>query len=57
MLPVQVLTTLNRTDVEQEANGLYTCDRKEKIEASKVKALMEETAELFYTIQWHLVNP
>ncbi len=37
-----------RTDIEQEANGLYTFDRKEKLEAEKVKKVMDEAVQLFY---------
>ncbi|OAQ82994.1 glycoside hydrolase family 2 protein [Purpureocillium lilacinum] len=36
------------TDIEQEANGLYTFDRKEKLEAEKVKKVMDEAVQLFY---------
>ncbi|KAJ6443230.1 glycoside hydrolase family 2 protein [Purpureocillium lavendulum] len=36
------------TDIEQEANGLYTFDRKEKLDASRVKQVMEEAIQMFY---------
>jgi hypothetical protein len=29
------------TDIEQEVNGLYTPDRKEKLDSSKVRKLVE----------------
>ncbi|KAM0335151.1 hypothetical protein ACHAQA_000192 [Verticillium albo-atrum] len=35
-------------DIEQETNGLYTFDRKEKLDASRVKALIEEALKSFY---------
>ncbi|PHH89882.1 hypothetical protein CDD83_5055 [Cordyceps sp. RAO-2017] len=37
------------TDIEQEANGLYTFHRKEKLDAGKVKAVIEEALRAFYT--------
>jgi hypothetical protein len=39
---------MNRADIEQEANGLYSFDRKEKLDSTRVKALMEEAAKLYY---------
>ncbi|KFA78802.1 hypothetical protein S40288_05466 [Stachybotrys chartarum IBT 40288] len=36
------------TDIEQEANGLYSFDRKEKLDSTRVKALMEEAMQLYY---------
>ncbi|RDW64604.1 putative glycoside hydrolase family 2 protein [Coleophoma cylindrospora] len=36
------------TDVEQETNGLYSFDRKEKLSAEKVKAVVDETLKIFY---------
>ncbi|KAL4945749.1 hypothetical protein BDV06DRAFT_8771 [Aspergillus oleicola] len=36
------------TDIEQEVNGLYSYDRKEKVPADKVKALMDAAAEYYY---------
>lgn len=36
------------TDIEQEVNGLYTFDRKPKLDAGKVKAVMDEAVRLFY---------
>lgn len=35
-------------DVEQETNGLYSFDRKEKLDASRVKALMDDALAIFY---------
>ncbi|PTB67642.1 glycoside hydrolase family 2 protein [Trichoderma citrinoviride] len=37
-----------RTDIEQETNGLYTFDRREKLDSDKVKAVMQEAAQMFY---------
>lgn len=37
-----------RTDIEQEANGLYTFDRREKLDAAKVKAVIDGALKLFY---------
>ncbi|PHH60281.1 hypothetical protein CDD81_1871 [Ophiocordyceps australis] len=36
------------TDIEQEANGLYSFDRKEKLDATKVKAVIDEAVQSFY---------
>ncbi|PHH79781.1 hypothetical protein CDD80_3774 [Ophiocordyceps camponoti-rufipedis] len=36
------------TDIEQEVNGLYTFDRKPKLDAAKVKAVMDEAVGMFY---------
>ncbi|KAJ6788803.1 hypothetical protein PWT90_02806 [Aphanocladium album] len=36
------------TDIEQEANGLYTFDRKEKLDAGKVKAVIDGALMVFY---------
>lgn len=35
-------------DIEQEANGLYTFDRKEKLAAEEVKRLIDESLKMFY---------
>ncbi|PNH54233.1 hypothetical protein VD0003_g3239 [Verticillium dahliae] len=35
-------------DIEQETNGLYTFDRKDKLDAARVKALIEEALKAFY---------
>ena len=37
-----------RTDIEQEANGLYTFDRREKLDADRVKKVMDEAVQMFY---------
>lgn len=37
-----------RTDIEQEVNGLYSFDRKEKIPASEVKKLIDKAAKTYY---------
>lgn len=42
------LTIVNRTDIEQEANGLYTFDRREKLNADKVKAVIHGALKVFY---------
>lgn len=42
------LKLLTRTDIEQETNGLYTQARLEKLDAAKVKAVLEEAAQMFY---------
>jgi hypothetical protein len=42
------MLTFYSTDIEQETNGLYSFDRKEKLDAGKVKALMEEAAQIYY---------
>lgn len=39
---------MGRTDIEQEANGLYSFDRREKLDAAKVKALMDEAVQVYY---------
>ncbi|KAL4932489.1 glycoside hydrolase family 2 protein [Aspergillus undulatus] len=36
------------TDIEQEVNGLYAYDRKEKVPAAKVKALMDAARDYYY---------
>ncbi|KAF2728423.1 glycoside hydrolase [Polyplosphaeria fusca] len=36
------------TDIEQETNGLYSWDRKEKLEAAKVKAVMDSAKEKYF---------
>jgi hypothetical protein len=36
-------------DVEQEVNGLLTFDREEKLEAGKVKVLIEEAKRIYYS--------
>ncbi|KAK2069115.1 hypothetical protein P8C59_003720 [Phyllachora maydis] len=37
------------TDIEQEVNGLYSFDRKEKISAERVKAIMDKAAEVYHS--------
>jgi hypothetical protein len=36
------------TDIEQEANGLYSFDRKEKLDSTRVKALIDEAVQQYY---------
>lgn len=43
-----ILTAHGRTDIEQETNGLHTFDRREKLDCAKVRAVMEEAAQMFY---------
>ncbi|KAK2758237.1 hypothetical protein FQN54_004081 [Arachnomyces sp. PD_36] len=35
-------------DIEQEVNGLYSYDRREKVPADKVKAIMDEAMDYYY---------
>jgi hypothetical protein len=35
------------TDIEQEVNGLYTLDRKEKLDAAEVKKIVQSVREMF----------
>ncbi|GAB7360619.1 hypothetical protein MBLNU230_g0499t1 [Neophaeotheca triangularis] len=39
------------TDIEQETNGLYTFDRKAKLDAGKVKAVVEKAAQTYLTMR------
>jgi hypothetical protein len=39
---------IRRTDIEQEANGLYSFNRKEKIEAGRVKSIMEAARAAYF---------
>lgn len=43
-----LFTNWCRTDIEQEANGLYAFDRKEKIDPAKVKGVIDRALEGFY---------
>lgn len=36
------------SDIEQEVNGLYSYDRREKVPAARVKALMDAAAQYYY---------
>jgi len=38
-------------DIEQEVNGLYSFERKEKLEAKKVKAVVDEVKQIYYRQQ------
>lgn len=38
----------NSSDIEQEANGLYSFDRKEKLDAKKVKEVFGSAMNRFY---------
>lgn len=37
-----------RSDIEQETNGLYSFDRKEKLDSKRVKAVLEDGMQLYY---------
>lgn len=37
----------NSTDIEQEVNGLYSYDRKEKIDPAEVKKIMDRAAKMY----------
>jgi hypothetical protein len=37
-----------RTDIEQEVNGLYTFDRKPKLDPAKMKAIMDKAKQVYY---------
>jgi hypothetical protein len=42
------LTDENRTDIEQEVNGLYSFDRREKIDAGRVKVIFGAAAKMYH---------
>ena len=42
------LTFAFRTDIEQEQNGLYTWDRKEKLPADRMKEVLERAKEVYH---------
>lgn len=48
MFELDANDTAYRADIEQEVNGLYTFDRKEKLDSSRVKALMDDGMRIFY---------
>lgn len=37
-----------RADIEQEVNGLYSFDRKEKLDSGKVRELIGEALKMYY---------
>lgn len=39
--------TLHRTDIEQEVNGVYSYDRKAKIDPTRVKAIFDKAAKMY----------
>ena len=39
---------LDRTDIEQEVNGLYTFGRKQKIDRNKVKKVVDSALSMYY---------
>lgn len=39
---------ISRTDIEQETNGLYTFDRKEKLPADEVNAIIQEACRIYF---------
>ncbi len=38
----------NRSDIEQEVNGLYSFDRREKISAVEVKKIVDAAKQTYY---------
>jgi hypothetical protein len=42
------LLTVSSADIEQEVNGLYTFNREEKLDSTKVKALITDAIQTFY---------
>jgi hypothetical protein len=42
------MTDNARTDIEQEVNGLYSYDRREKVPADRVRAIMEAARDYYY---------
>jgi hypothetical protein len=49
LLPARHKTnTPHRTDIEQEVNGLYSFDRKEKIDPGEVKKIFDNAAMVYY---------
>lgn len=48
--PLLVLgrTNDNRSDIEQEVNGLYSIHRQEKVPAENVRAIMDSAREYYY---------
>lgn len=40
--------TFHRSDIEQEVNGVYSFDRKEKLNSAKVKGMIGEAVQVFY---------
>ena len=36
------------TDIEQEMNGLYTCDRRPKLEPAKVREVMDKAKQAYF---------
>ena len=41
------LSSSSSTDIEQEVNGLYSFDRREKIDAAEVKKIMDRAAKMY----------
>jgi hypothetical protein len=41
------ILTVCRTDVEQEVNGLYTFDRKPKLDVTKMKGIIDQCRGLY----------
>lgn len=42
-----LMLTVCRTDIEQEVNGLYSYDRKAKIDPTRVKAIFDKAAGIY----------
>ena len=43
-----MLIRVCRSDIEQEVNGLYSFDRREKIPATEVSKIVEEVIKVYY---------
>lgn len=45
---MSILIRFCSADIEQEVNGLYTFNREEKLDASKVKAVLDKAIGQYY---------
>lgn len=43
------LMVFSSADIEQEVNGLYTFNREEKLDASRVKAVLDKALQSYYS--------
>lgn len=41
------MPSLYRTDIEQEVNGVYSFDRKAKIDPARMKAIFDRAAKIY----------
>lgn len=46
-LPIANLVCFDRTDIEQEVNGVYSFDRKAKIDPTRMKAIFDKAAKIY----------